>query len=147
MTEREAEKLLRGASLRVTRPRLAVLAVIHEVPHQDAGTIVGLVRERLGGVSTQAVYGVLNCLVEKDLARRIDPPGSAALYESRKDDGHQHVICRSCGRITDVDGPGREVLTAPLADRGFVVEEVEVTYRGICPPCLAAEALPAAGAA
>ncbi|MDQ2700621.1 MAG: transcriptional repressor, partial [Actinomycetota bacterium] len=81
MVETEAENLLRGASLRVTRPRVAVLSVIHEVPHQDVGTIIELVSERLGGVSTQAVYGVLNVLVEAKLARRIDLPGSPALYE------------------------------------------------------------------
>lgn len=143
MTEAEAEKLLRDASLRVTRPRLAVLSVIHEAPHQDAGTIIELVQKRIGSVSTQAVYGVLGCLVEKGLARRIDPPGSAARYESLKNDGHQHLICNGCGRISDVEGPARDLLAAPVIDRGYEVDQVEVTYRGLCPDCLARTSVPA----
>lgn len=135
MTEAEAEKLLRDASLRVTRPRVAVLSVIHEVPHQDAATVIRLVRERIGSVSTQAVYGVLNTLVERDLARRIDLPGLAALYEGENDDDHQHAVCRSCGEITDVEGPRTDVPAAPAGPDGFAVEEVDVTYWGTCPEC------------
>lgn len=139
MVETEAENLLRGASLRVTRPRVAVLSVIHEVPHQDAGTIIRLVGERLGGVSTQAVYGVLNVLVEAHLARRIDLPGSAALYEGQTGDDHQHVVCRSCGVITDVEGPQGGVPPTATADHGFKIDEVNVTYWGLCPECQAGD--------
>lgn len=135
MTEAEAEKLLRDASLRVTRPRVAVLSVIHESPHQDAATVIRLVRERIGSVSTQAVYGVLNTLVERHLARRIDLPGLAALYEGQNDDDHQHAVCRSCGEITDVEGPRADVPAAPAGQDGFAVEEVDVTYWGTCPEC------------
>lgn len=137
MVESEAENLLRGASLRVTRPRVAVLSVIHEVPHQDVGTIIELVSERLGGVSTQAVYGVLNVLVEANLARRIDLPGSPALYEGQTRDEHQHAVCRTCGAITDVEGPPGGVPAAGSHDHGFTIDGVDVTYWGICPKCQA----------
>ncbi len=137
MVETEAENLLRGASLRVTRPRVAVLSVIHEVPHQDVGTIIDLVKERLGGVSTQAVYGVLNVLVEAHLARRIDLPGSPARYEGQTWDEHQHAVCRSCGAITDVDGPHGGVPPAASHDHGFAIDGVDVTYWGTCPNCQA----------
>lgn len=135
----EAEKLLRGASLRVTRPRIAVLSVIYESPHRDAAAILELVRERLGAVSTQTVYGVLNVLVKARLARRIDLPNSAALYEGRKNDDHQHAVCRSCGEITDVAGPPPEIPAVPADDHGFKIEEVDVTYWGLCPACRAGE--------
>lgn len=138
MTEPEAEKLLREARLRVTRPRLAVLSAIHERPHRDAGAIVDTVRDRIGSVSTQTVYGVLNVLVEAQLARRIDLPGSAALYEGQTGDGHQHAVCRSCGGITDIEFPDAGFESTPPAhstDRGFAIDAVEVTYWGLCPEC------------
>ena len=50
----DAEALLRGAALRVTRPRLAVL--VHERPHADTDALIGAVRTDLGAVSHQAVY-------------------------------------------------------------------------------------------
>src|SRR6478752_3226600 len=55
VTETEAKALLRGASLRVTRPRVAVLSAVHEAPHSEASTLLTLVRTRIGAVSTQAV--------------------------------------------------------------------------------------------
>ena len=93
----ELERLLRGASLRVTRPRVAVLAAVHDHPHADTNSIIGVVREDLGEVSQQAVYDVLQALTDAGLVRRIHPPGSVARYESRVGDNHHHVVCRSCG--------------------------------------------------
>jgi Fe2+ or Zn2+ uptake regulation protein len=95
--------MLRGAGLRVTRPRVAVLSAVHDHPHADTASIIGAVRENLGEVSHQAVYDVLHALTAAGLVRCIHPPGSVARYESRVGDNHHHVVCRSCGAITDVD--------------------------------------------
>src|SRR6202165_4522808 len=95
----ELECMLRGASLRVTRPRVAVLAAVHEHPHAETNSIIGLVRENLGAVSQQAVYDVLGARTAAGLVRRIHPPGSVARYESRVGDNHHHVVCRSCGAV------------------------------------------------
>ena len=132
----EYEQLLRGASLRVTRPRLAVLGVVHEHPHADTHSILGLVRAELGDVSQQAVYDVLNALTAARLVRRITPPGSVARYESRVGDNHHHVVCRSCGAISDVDcAVGPAPCLNPADDHGFVIDEAEVVYWGLCPVC------------
>jgi len=132
----ELERMLRGVSLRVTGPRLAVLAAVHEHPHADTNSIIGLVRANLGEVSQQAVYDVLRALTAAGLVRRIQPPESLARYESRVADNHHHVVCRSCGAIADVDcavGPA-PCLTA-AADHGFAIDEAEVVYWGLCPGC------------
>jgi Fe2+ or Zn2+ uptake regulation protein len=128
--------MLRGVALRVTRPRVAVLSAVHDHPHADTDSIIGIVREDLGGVSHQAVYDVLRALTEAGLLRRIEPPGSVARYEARVGDNHHHVVCRSCGVIADVDCA---VGTAPCLtasdDHGFAIDEAEVVYRGLCPDC------------
>jgi Fe2+ or Zn2+ uptake regulation protein len=132
----ELERMVRGASLSVTRPRVAVLAAVQEHPHADTNSIIGLVRESLGEVSHQAVYDVLRALTAAGLVRRIHPPGSVARYESRVGDNHHHVVCRSCGAIADVDCA---VGTAPCltaADQhGYAIDEAEVVYWGLCPEC------------
>ncbi|MFC8230150.1 Fur family transcriptional regulator [Streptomyces sp. NPDC057287] len=135
MIEAEARTLLRGASLRVTRPRVAVLSAVHEAPHADVSTLLTLVRTRIGTVSTQAVYDVLKTLVDAGLARRIDLPNSPARYEGQSWDDHQHVVCRSCGTIADVDAAQDSPRLEAPRGHGFTVDRVEVTYWGLCPGC------------
>lgn len=135
-TTSDFENMLRRAALRVTAPRLAVLTVVHDHPHSDTDSIIGRVRETLGGVSHQAVYDVLRALTTAGLLRRIQPTGSVARYETRVGDNHHHLVCRSCGRIADVDcatGPA-PCLTAS-DDHGFTIDEAEVIYWGLCPAC------------
>jgi len=132
----ELEGLLRGTALRVTRPRVAVLAAVHDHPHADTTSIIGFVREDLSEVSSQAVYDVLRALTVAGLVRRIHPPGSVARYESRVGDNHHHLLCRSCGAIVDVDcAVGAAPCLTASDDHGFALEEAEVVYWGMCPGC------------
>ena len=142
-TSDQLEQLLRGASLRVTRPRLAVLEAVHDHPHADTDTLIGASRARMGEVSHQAVYDVLRVLTTAGLVRRIQPSGSVARYESRVGDNHHHVVCRACGTIADVDCAVEDTpcLTAS-DDHGFAIDEAEVTYWGLCADCAAARAAP-----
>jgi Fur family transcriptional regulator, stress-responsive regulator len=132
----DAEPLLRGAALRVTRPRVAVLTAVHEHPHADTDSIARAVRGVLGEVSTQAVYDVLRALTAARLVRRIEPAGSVARYESRVGDNHHHVVCRSCGDIADVDcAAGHTPCLTAADDHGYSIDEAEVVYWGLCPAC------------
>jgi len=131
-----AEDLLRGAGLRVTRPRLAVLRAVHEHPHVHTDAVLGLARAELGSVSHQAVYDVLHALTDAGLVRRIQPAGSVARYEVRVGDNHHHVVCRSCGSIADVDcATGDTPCLTASDDAGFQIDEAEVVYWGRCPTC------------
>ena len=128
--------MLRGAALRVTRPRVAVLSAVHDHPHADTDSIIGVVREDLSEVSHQAVYDVLRALTSAGLVRRIQPPGSVARYESRVGDNHHHIVCRSCGAIADVDcAVGTTPCLTASDDNGFAIDEAEVIYWGLCPGC------------
>ena len=130
------EVQLRAVSLRVTRPRLAVLAVLREHSHVDTDTVIALVRAELPLVSHQAVYDVLRALTDAGLVRRIQPAGATARYESRVGDNHHHVVCRSCGAIADVDcAVGHAPCLTASDDHGFVVDEAEVAFWGTCPDC------------
>lgn len=130
------ESRLRAVSLRVTRPRLAVLGALSGHPHIDTDTVLALVRADLPTVSHQAVYDVLRALTDTGLVRRIQPAGATARYELRVGDNHHHVVCRSCGAIADVDcAVGRAPCLNASDDHGFVLDEAEVVYWGACPDC------------
>jgi Fe2+ or Zn2+ uptake regulation protein len=135
-TSPDLEQLVRDAQLRVTRPRVAVLAAVHEHPHADTDSIIGAARADLGDVSHQAVYDVLRVLTSAGLLRRIQPSGSVARYESRVGDNHHHVVCRSCGSIADVDcAHGAAPCLTASDDHGYAIDEAEVIYWGTCPAC------------
>ncbi|MET0424832.1 MAG: Fur family transcriptional regulator [Actinoplanes sp.] len=132
----DVEAQLRAAAMRVTRPRVAVLAALRDHPHVDTDRVIALVRTDLPRVSHQAVYDVLRALTEAGLVRRIQPAGATARYEVRVGDNHHHVVCRSCGAIGDVDCPvGHAPCLTASNDHGFVVDEAEVVYWGTCPDC------------
>lgn len=132
------EELLRQHGLRVTRPRVAVLEILDEGGHLEVDEIATRVRGRLDSVSTQAVYDVLGALARGGLARRIEPAGSPARYERRAGDNHHHVVCRGCGTVADVDCVvGQAPCLDPSSTHGFVVDEAEVTFWGLCPRCQA----------
>jgi Fur family transcriptional regulator, stress-responsive regulator len=109
-------------------------------PHSTADEIETYVRDALGSVSTQAVYDVLRACVDAGLVRRIEPAGSAALYETRTGDNHHHLVCRVCGAVADVDCVvGQAPCLEPADFAGFDVDEAEVVFWGTCAQCRAAE--------
>ena len=137
MSESGLKGRLREKALRVTAPRLAVLAAVDEHPHADTDALARVVRSRLGSVSHQTVYDVLRILTEVGLVRRIQPAGATARYETRVSDNHHHLVCRSCRTIVDVDcAVGHSPCLHAGDHHGFEVEEAEVVYWGTCPGCL-----------
>jgi Fur family transcriptional regulator, stress-responsive regulator len=135
--QKGVEQRLKQAKLRLTAQRLAVLeAVGGPGMHQDAETIVLAAKAKVNSLSRQAVYDNLNALVAAGIIRRIEPAGRPALYESRVDDNHHHLICRTCYATFDVDCTvGAAPCLQPSTDHGFLVDEAEVIFWGICPTC------------
>src|SRR3954463_6302159 len=127
---------LRAAGLRVTRPRLSVLDVLAAHPHADAYTFVTAARDVHPSLSPQAVYGVLKALVDRGLARRIEPAGAPGRFELAGGDTPHHQVCRGCGVVVDVDcAVGAAPCLTPSDAAGFVVDEAEVVFWGLCPGC------------
>jgi len=134
------QERLRAVGLRVTAPREAVLGVLESGQgrgeHLPVATIAQRARQVLGSLSTQAVYDCLEVLTAAGLARRIEPAGHPARYEGRVGDNHHHVVCRGCGKTTDVDCVvGSAPCLSIQAPGGFVVDEAEVTFWGYCSRC------------
>ena len=129
-------EMLRGAGLRVTAARVALLDTVRDGEHLGVEAITTGVRDRVGHVSLQAVYEALHALTAAGLVRRIEPAGSPALFERRVGDNHHHIVCRSCGVVADVDcAVGEAPCLTASDDHGFSIDEAEVVYWGLCPGC------------
>jgi len=130
------QERIRVSGQRITALRVAILELLQELGHASAEQLAQAARERLGTISVQAVYDSLGVLGKAGLIGRIEPAGSPALFELRAADNHHHLVCRSCGRVTDVDcAVGHAPCLAPISDSGYRVDQAEVTYWGICPGC------------
>lgn len=131
---------LRDHGLRATATRLAVYRAVCDLPdHPSVETIAARVRAEAGPVSTQAIYDGLGALSEIGLVRRIEPAGSPGRFETRAGDNHHHIVCRACGAVQDVDCVvGRAPCLDPSDTGGFVIDEAEITFWGLCPRCTAA---------
>ena len=129
---------LRGAGLRVTAVRVALLEAVRDGDHLGVEAIASGVRDRVGHVSVQAVYDALHALTAAGLVRRIEPPGSPARFEGRVGDNHHHVVCRTCGVVADIDcAVGEAPCLTASDDHGYSIDEAEVIYWGLCPACSA----------
>ncbi|BAJ73503.1 Fe2+/Zn2+ uptake regulation proteins [Microbacterium testaceum StLB037] len=137
-TDATADDLIRGAGLRVTATRVAVLEALRTRPHATADAVYDGIRGSLPGTSKQSVYNALGDFVDAGVARRIEPAGHAGTFELRVGDNHHHVVCTVCGRIDDVDCV---VGAAPCLHMpegsGFTIQTAEVTFWGVCPDCRA----------
>ena len=135
--------LLRQRGIQVTAQRLAVLRAVSGHPHVTADAVADAVRTEIGAISLQSVYDALAVLVAEGLIRRIQPSGSPARFEDRVGDNHHHLICRTCGRMVDVDcAVGYAPCLTAAEGRGYEIDEAEVVYWGRCPACLGRTAAP-----
>ena len=140
MTSFDLERLpheLRRRGLRVTATRVAVYQSVVELPgHPDVEEIATKARELIGTISTQGVYDTLHTLTDAGLLRRFEPAGGPARFEARVGDNHHHLVCRECGAAQDVDCVKGAAPCLDLDDAGgFVIDEAEVTFWGLCPAC------------
>lgn len=134
--ETTLESALRSAGLRATAGRVAVLDALASMPHSDADQVFRAVSRTVPTTSIQSVHNILADLTEAGLARRIEPAGSAALYERRVGDNHHHIVCTRCGAVGDVDCVvGHAPCLDPSSTSGFTVQTAEVTFWGLCPEC------------
>jgi Fur family transcriptional regulator, stress-responsive regulator len=115
---------------------VAVLASASRRGHHDVETIARGAATGNGPFSIQAVYDNLRTLEAAGIVRRIQPAGAPAHYEARVGDNHHHVVCRVCGATADVDcAVGGAPCLEPSSADGFVIDEAEVTYWGLCSAC------------
>ena len=131
----DVREALRNAGLQVTAQRLAVHQAVGNAPHCMADEVHQVVKNELGVISKQAVYDALNAMVLHGILRRIQPAGSAARYEHRLEN-HHHLACRQCESVIDIDcAIGEAPCLVAEQDHGYIIDEAEVTYWGICPNC------------
>ena len=129
-------ELLRARGQRVTSQRLVILRELRRRRrHATAEEIHRAVHYDLPGTSIPTVYATLDLLVELGLARKFDAGTGSGLYDARTEP-HEHIVCRCCGRVDDLDGElDTTALERTASAAGFQVERAELVISGLCSEC------------
>jgi Fur family ferric uptake transcriptional regulator len=128
--------MLRERGLRLTPQRQLILEAVHELGHATPESVHHHVRERAAGVNITTVYRTLELLEELGLVNHTHLSHGSPTYHSAGQNQHVHLVCRSCGSITEVDPS----VVGPVTDRlreeqRFRVDVGHVSLFGVCGNC------------
>lgn len=131
----QAERL-RGAGLKATTPRVAILdAVERNRNHPSADEIYRELADSHPSLSLSTVYGTLSAFVKAGLVRKLSDV-DGRLRVDGTNPPHDHAICRVCGTIFDVDPNFNTDQTLPSRlPGGLTVLKVRVEYDVVCTTC------------
>ena len=136
MTPETVDALLRARGLRVTPQRTLVFRLVRQLgaEHPSAESIhVRAVRD-MPSLSLRTVYTILDELEEIGAVRSLDV-GTGSKRFCVNPHRHHHLVCRRCGRISDVFVDVGPFEVPPEQRRGFLITDHEVVFRGICASC------------
>lgn len=130
-TEGQLAEMLHRAGIRPSAVRLEVMSLVCNVKgHPSAERIYAELSGRFPTLSRTTVYNTLHTLAGAGLLRELDIEAGTMHYDMVPVRPHGHFLCRMCGRIYDMEMPSG---LAPSG--GFIAENVDVNFRGICPEC------------
>jgi Fur family transcriptional regulator, ferric uptake regulator len=123
--------------LRNTRQRAAVSALLREVDgFHSAQELHAMLRQRGERVGLTTVYRTLQGMADAGEVDVMRPPGGEHLYRRCSEGHHHHLVCRSCGRTVEVEGPAVETWADTVAERhGFSNVSHTLEIFGSCPDC------------
>lgn len=133
-----ATDLLRSVRLRITQPRVAVLAVILQAgeEHLSADDLVARLGSQAAPAHRATVYRTVEGLTKSGVLSHVHLGSGVTAYHLNPGITHLHAQCAACGRVTDLPA---EILgdTAERIERavGFVLEPAHVALSGRCKDC------------
>jgi Fur family transcriptional regulator, ferric uptake regulator len=141
MTSTEPDATSGGAfsapGTRPTRQRRAVAACLQSVEDfRSAQEIHDMLRHSGENVGLSTVYRTLTALAEGGEVDVLRTEEGEALYRRCSTTHHHHLVCRSCGRAVEVEGPAVERWADAVAGRhGFSDVSHTLEIFGTCPDC------------
>ena len=128
--------MLRERGLRLTPQRQLILEAVHELGHATPEQVHNHVRERVAGVNITTVYRTLELLEDLRLVTHTHLSHGSPTYHPAGEDQHVHLVCRSCGSISEVNPSVMQPVTDRLRDeKGFRVDVGHVSLFGECADC------------
>lgn len=93
-------KSLKGAQLKITPQRLAVMDAVNNLKHPTAEQIIDFINKSYPNIATGTVYKILETFVEKGLIKKVKTEKDIVKYDSILSE-HHHLYCSDTERIED----------------------------------------------
>ncbi len=136
--EKEEFKLILSShSQRITAPRLEILSILKSSKNP---LTISEIHSQMKSSKTDlaTVYRTLNLFAELKIVSEIDFKDDFMRYELIFDrHHHHHVVCRTCGRIENVETCILGELERMLAQKGYTDLSHSLEFFGICEKCRA----------
>jgi Fur family transcriptional regulator, peroxide stress response regulator len=131
----ELEQAFRGAGLRPTAQRFAVLEFLAKTPiHATADEIMAAVNRHDPRASRATVYNNLRALAKAGLVREVHSDGQAARFDANLH-RHHHFVCEQCGEVEDIPWFDLPPSAGKSALSGRAIRNYEIVFRGVCIRC------------
>ncbi|GAB2612286.1 transcriptional repressor [Streptomyces capparidis] len=126
---------------RATRQRAAVASALEEVDEfRSAQELHDLLKHRGDSVGLTTVYRTLQSLADAGEVDVLRTDEGEAMYRRCSRGHHHHLVCRSCGRTVEVEGPAVEKWADTVAaEHGFVDVAHTLEIFGTCASCAATD--------
>jgi Fur family transcriptional regulator, ferric uptake regulator len=134
------DKELRARGYRVTPQRQLVLEAVTKLEHASPEEIWADVQQTASGVNISTIYRALELLEQLGLVTHTHLGHGAPRYHLAAEADHVHLVCSSCGRITQVPPDAVEALVSALDEsNGFQTDVGHLTVFGRCASCRAGD--------
>jgi Fe2+ or Zn2+ uptake regulation protein len=128
--------LFRANGRKITAQRQCIFRAIEgDETHPSAERVYERVRTEMPNVSLKTVYQTLHDLADLGQISALDLGTGSARFDPNVESDHHHVVCRSCGKVRDIDADFPELHVPDGAVAGFDVLSAEVIFRGLCDEC------------
>lgn len=126
---------LRAAGMRVTPQRQAIVRhLFGNTAHPTVEAIHEAVCAEMPTVSLKTVYQTVHDLESLGEVRLLDLGTGSVRVDPNVERDHHHLVCTRCGAVRDVM-PEVVAEVRPRDRRDFMIESVEVIFRGHCDTC------------
>jgi Fe2+ or Zn2+ uptake regulation protein len=128
--------LFRTQGRKITAQRQCIFRALEgDVTHPSAERVFEKVRTEMPNVSLKTVYQTLNDLAELGEISALDLGTGSARFDPNVESTHHHLVCRSCGKVRDIEADVSGLQVPAGAGLGFEVSSAEVVFRGLCDDC------------
>jgi Fur family ferric uptake transcriptional regulator len=121
----------------LTSQRRLLLSLMRDTGgHMDAKELYQRALTNGASISLATVYRCLHLFKELGLVDEIWLGQTRCYYEIKKSARHQHLVCRSCGKVIEFESPLISKLAYKLQrEKGFKVTKAELHLEGYCQQC------------
>lgn len=126
--------ILRQHNLKATPQRLEITNALYQAGHISIEKLYEIMHKKFNSISLATIYKNINLMLEASFIQEVKVPNAKSVYELTKDK-HSHIVCNSCGEITDVDLDLNSIISNAAKLSDHTIERSDLVLSGTCKSC------------